>query len=171
MLYLSEAIANSFLAIGRSAGEPLDPMKIQKLAYFSHGWHLGYGLGALSAEHAEAWRWGPVFPQLHHAVKRWGSGPIMKDISVFARVDTGRQFEWTVPKIPAEEISVHRLLQRVWKVYGHMSGAALAKLTHEPAGPWSVTRKQHPGVQNMEITNRTIAAYFKGQLQENAGKT
>ena len=127
MLYLSEAIANSFLAVGRSAGEPVNPMKIQKLAYFSHGWHLGYGLGALSAENAEAWRWGPVFPGLYHAVKRWGSGPIMDDISVFARVDRGGKFGWTVPKIPAEEIFVHRLLQRVWDVYEHKSGLALSK--------------------------------------------
>ena len=37
--------------------------------YFGHGWHLGYGQGALSAEHAQAWRWGPVFPELYHAVK------------------------------------------------------------------------------------------------------
>ena len=95
----------------------------------------------------------------------------MEDISVFARVDKGGKFGWTVPKIPAEEIFVHRLLQRVWDVYEHKSGLALSKLTHEPAGPWSVTRNQHPGVRNVEIPNRTIAAYFNGQLQENAGRT
>ena len=73
MPYLAVAVGNLFLKIAESAGESLDPMKIQKLVYFGHGWHLEYGLGALSAEHVEAWRWEPVFPGLYHRIKIWGS--------------------------------------------------------------------------------------------------
>ena len=72
MAHLSEAIANSFLEIG----EPIDPMKIQKLVYFAHGWHLGFQEQPLSVEDAQAWQWGPVFPDLYHEIKGYGRGPI-----------------------------------------------------------------------------------------------
>ena len=103
MSYLAAAVANSFLEIAKSAGEPLDPMKLQKLVYFGHGWHLGYEPGALSVENAQAWRWGPVFPDLYHAIKIWGSGPIMEPV-VAVEVDRG-EFQWNTPSISPEDIS------------------------------------------------------------------
>ena len=81
MPYLVVAVANSFLDIAKSAGKLVDPMKVQKLVYFAHGWHLGFEQGALSAEYAQAWRWGPVFPKLYDAVKIWGSETIMDSVS------------------------------------------------------------------------------------------
>jgi uncharacterized phage-associated protein len=169
MPYLPVAIANSFLDIANAAGEPMDPMKIQKLTYFGHGWHLGYGLGALSAENAEAWRWGPVFPELYHAVKAWGSGPIMKPIRVFDAFDGGK-LRWSAPRIPTEEALATNLIQRVWDVYGRMSGLALSRLTHEPDGPWSVTWSKSPGVRHLVIPNALIRRYFEQKIQENAGR-
>ena len=62
MLYRTAEIANSFLGITKSKGKSVDPMQLQKLVYFSHGWHLGYGRGALSAESVKAWRWGTSLP-------------------------------------------------------------------------------------------------------------
>lgn len=170
MPYLVVAVANSFLDIAKSAGEPVDPMKIQKLVYFSHGWHLGYGKGALSAENAQAWRWGPVFPFLYHEVKRWGSGPIMNPVRTFDGRD-GDKFRWDVPKIPPEDAFAQMLVRRVWEVYGRMSGLALSQLTHEPDGPWHETWVRYPGVRNLEIPNLLIRKYFAQKLQANAGGT
>lgn len=170
MTYLAVAIANSFLDIANAAGEPVDPMKIQKLAYFGHGWHLGYRLGALSAEHAEAWRWGPVFPELYHAVKTWGSGPIMEPVQVFGGLDRGK-LRWSAPRIPTENTPATSLLQRVWEVYGQMSGPALSQLTHEPDGPWDVIRAQRPGARNLVIPNPLIREHFQQKIEANAGRT
>ena len=167
MPHLATAIANSFLDIAKSAGEPIDPMKIQKLVYFGHGWHLGYGQGALSAEYAQAWRWGPVFPELYHAVKIWGSGPIMKPVRAF-HIDSGK-LRWNTPRIPSNETFAIRLAERVWEVYGHMSGLALSQLTHEQDGPWRVVRDMHPGERDLVIPNPLIRDYFARKLQANAG--
>lgn len=170
MTYLAVAIANSFLDIANSASAPVDPMKIQKLVYFSHGWHLGYGMGSLSAQNAQAWRWGPVFPELYHEVKRWGSGPILKPIRVFGGLDGGK-LRWSAPTVPSENTFAQALLKRVWEVYGRRSGLALSQLTHEKDGPWYKTWIQNPGVRNLEIPNQLIAEYFAGQLKANAERT
>jgi uncharacterized phage-associated protein len=168
MLYLSEAVANGFLEVARSVGEPVDPMKIQKLVYFSHGWHLGYGLGALSAEPAEAWRWGPVFPELYHAVKTWGSGPIMKPVRVFEFADG--KLQWNTPGLSDGDTHAKNLIQRVWDQYGHLSGPALSQLTHEHDGPWYRTWNGNPGVRNLVIPNALIRDYFAGKIAANAGR-
>lgn len=167
MPYLAVAVANSFLDVAKSAGEPVDPMKLQKLVYFGHGWHLGYGLGALSAEHAEAWRWGPVFPELYRAVKIWGSGPVLEPVRAF-EVDDGRR-RWSTPDLPSGENFAKKLVERVWEVYGHMSGPALSQLTHEPGGPWQVIRDSNPGKRDVVIPNPFIREHFAQKLQANGG--
>ena len=170
MQYLAVAIANSFLDIAESAGAPVDPMKLQKLVYFGHGWYLGYEARALSAENAQAWRWGPVFPELYHEVKRWGSGPIMKSATVFSGFEDGK-LRWNAPKIPPEDIFAHKLIQRVWEVYGYMSGLALSQLTHDPDGPWYRIWSENAGARNAEIPNRIIGEYFAQKIQANAKNT
>ena len=163
-MYVAVAVANNFLDIAKSVGQPVDPMKIQKLVYFAHGWHLGYGLGALSAEYAQAWRWGPVFPELYHAVKAWGRGPVMNPLHVFDRFVDGK-LRWHTPRIPSEHAVATSLVQRVWEVYGHMSGPALSQLTHEPDGPWRVTWDANPGALNLIISNDLIRAHFERKIQ------
>ena len=168
MSYLAEAVANSFLAIARSAGEPVDPMKLQKLVYFAHGWHLGYEVGALSAENVQAWQWGPVFPDLYRAVKIWGSGPVMNPVRAI-EINGGR-FRLDTPSIPTEDAFANRLLARVWEVYGHMSGPALSQLTHEKGGPWRVIRERNPVARNVVIPNSMIRDYFAHKIDApNAG--
>ena len=122
-MYLPVAIANTFWDIARSAGRSVDPMKIQKLVYFAHGWHLGLEKGPLSSEHAEAWRWGPVFPDLYHSVKKWGRDPIDEPIITFVDV------QWTAPQLsPADEFAL-QLTNRVWEVYGGDVGVSVVS-TH-----------------------------------------
>ena len=166
MPYLAAAVANSFLNIAKSEGGLVDPMKVQKLVYFAHGWHLGFERGALSAEYAQAWRWGPVFPKLYGAVKIWGSEPIMDSVS--AMEINHSKFRWSTPSIPSEDTFAMELTERVWKVYGHMSGPALSQLTHEPDGPWDVIRKKNPALRNQVIPNHLIQKNFYQKIRLNA---
>ena len=162
-LYLSEAIANSFLSISKSAGEPIDPMKTQKLVYFAHGYHLGFQEGALSAENVQAWRWGPVFPELYHAVKVYGSGPIMNPLQ--AVEFDGASMQWTTPKIPEEGDFTNRLIRRIWDVYGGMTGVALSQLTHEEGSPWDKIHKQYPDDRDIVIPNSLIREDFERKIE------
>ena len=60
------------------------------------------------------------------------------------------------------------LIERVWEVYGHMSGLALSQLTHEKGGPWQTTRAIDPSGRNLVIQNHTIQEYFARKIQANA---
>lgn len=166
MMHRAVAIANSFWDIAQAAGQPVDPMKIQKLVYFAHGWHLGFGQGALSDKNAEAWRWGPVFPDLYHAVKRWGSGSIRTPIHV---VDfDGTELGWNAPRMSEQDVFGCKLVQRVWEVYWKMSGPALSQLTHEEGGPWHQIWSQVPGIRGMVIPDKIIEEYFRRKIEANA---
>ena len=141
-------------------------MKIQKLVYFSHGWHLAYDRGALSAENAEAWEYGPVFRDLYHALKSWGRGAVLEPVVTFG-LDHGTR-RWLAPRIPDSDDFATRLVERVWDVYGPMSGLALSQLTHEDGGPWQVTRASDPRRRDLTIPNSLIREYFRTQLRANA---
>ena len=165
-------IANSILGVVENAGKTVDPMRIQKLVYFTHGWHLGLGHGPLASSRLEAWQWGPVFPDLYHAVKRWGRQPILDRIPVFRASRNGRN-GWigglTAPSLPPGETFALQLVERVWNVYGHLSGPAMSQLTHMPGTPWRKVRRA-PGGRGAEIPDDLIEAYYRARARENGGR-
>ena len=123
----------------------------------------------MSTENAQAWRWGPVFPELYHEVKWWGSESILEPI-VVDEFDDG-EFQSNIPKISSEDSFAQKLIKRIWDVYGHMSGIDLSRLTHEKDGPWYKTWSTNSGARNVEIPNETILEYFATKIQANAERT
>ena len=85
-----------------------------------------------------------------------------------AEDDHGR-FRWNTPSIPAKDTVAIRLLKRVCKVYGHMSGVGLAQLTHEHGGHWQVTRNRYPSLRKAVIPNPVMRDHFARKLKANAG--
>ncbi|MDQ6665177.1 MAG: DUF4065 domain-containing protein, partial [Acidobacteriota bacterium] len=76
MAYDALAVANYFLDCARKDGRELDPMGIQKLVFFAHGWHLALVGSPLIEQRVEAWEYGPVIPDIYHAFKEFGAGAI-----------------------------------------------------------------------------------------------
>lgn len=74
----AKEIANYFLGIADNNGKPISPMKLLKLVYYAHGWHLALSGNPLIKENVEAWRFGPVVRCLYDEFKIWGNGPIRK---------------------------------------------------------------------------------------------
>lgn len=70
------AVANYLLDLADASGDPVSPMKLQKLLYYAHGWHLAVTDRPLLNEFVEAWRWGPVIPSIYHEFKEFGDAPI-----------------------------------------------------------------------------------------------
>lgn len=58
----------------------LTNLSLQKLAYFAHGWHLALFDKPLLEENDafEAWRYGPVLPELYHALKAFSNNNILR---------------------------------------------------------------------------------------------
>lgn len=68
----SEAVANYFIQKSFDTGIGLTPMKLLKLVYIAHGWHRGYFSENLINDAVQAWRYGPVIPDLYRKVKGYG---------------------------------------------------------------------------------------------------
>ncbi|MCC7437458.1 MAG: DUF4065 domain-containing protein [Armatimonadetes bacterium] len=63
--YDSRIVGNSFLDIALKDGTALTPMKLLKLVYIAHGWHLGIMGKPLISDEVQAWKYGPVIPKLY----------------------------------------------------------------------------------------------------------
>lgn len=144
MPYLASQIANYFIIRGRAEDVKIDPLKMQKLVYLAHGWHLAFEKRPLICETIEAWKYGPVVPSLYRQFRDYGYSTIDKEMPVFALAD----------KIDAR---TEALLNQVWLKYGHISGVSLSAMTHESGYAWELARRGHeanwnsPDIQNVWI--------------------
>ncbi|MCB0375635.1 MAG: DUF4065 domain-containing protein, partial [Sinomicrobium sp.] len=74
-MYNPVIVANYFLS-KYGVDYHITPMKLVKLVYIAHGWHLGITDNALIDENPEAWKYGPVIPRIYHEFKKFGKNPI-----------------------------------------------------------------------------------------------
>jgi uncharacterized phage-associated protein len=122
----------------------MSAMKLQKLAYYSHAWHLVWDEKPLFSERIEAWANGPVVRELYRehrgqfVVSEWPAGDANKlNVPERATVDGVLAF------------------------YGAMTAHQLSELTHsEP--PWQGARKGlSPGSRSsVQITDAAMAEYY-----------
>jgi uncharacterized phage-associated protein len=160
MSYSPKAVANAFIDLARETQASLDPMKLQKLVFFGHGWHLGLREQPLITEPIQAWDYGPVVPSLYHALKRYGAGQITEHLPDL------EGFKFVVPNV--DNPNTRRFLRRIWDVYGGMSGPQLSALTHRADTPWSRVRRDMGALRNMPIPDSLMREYFSGLAQANA---
>ena len=69
-------VADTILKIAKSKGKALTPMQLVKLTYIAHGWSLALSERDLFKNRIEAWRYGPVIPDLYQATKNFGRSEI-----------------------------------------------------------------------------------------------
>lgn len=160
--YSPLAIANYFLDKAKAEGKPLSPMKLQKLIYFAHGWHLAlYGGKPLLNEQVQAWDYGPVVPSVYHEFKKFGSGRIEQ---------YGTDFDFSkgeiiTPRIPLDDKQTLALLDKIWEVYGKYTGIQLSNLTHEHNSAWTDVRNdpENGGMRSVGIPNKLIQREFEAK--------
>ena len=125
-MYDARQIANWF--VGRAAAENrrLTIMQLLKLVYISHGWHLEMRKTPLIVNKIEAWKYGPVIPDVYNAFRAQGVQP---STAVATHPNT-------------VEARDEHLLEQIYNLYGKMSAMQLSDITHEPGGPWDLSSKQ-----------------------------
>jgi len=119
-------------------------MKLIKLAYIAHGWHLAIYGKPLLREDVKAWKYGPVVDSLYHAFKSFKNNPIP--------VDELKDFPEN--KLPPQ---TKALIDAVWNKYSKLSAYHLSTLTHMDGTPWQKTFNGEPGVS---IPNDLIQQYY-----------
>jgi uncharacterized phage-associated protein len=138
--------------VRRSAarGQPLTNLSAQKLAYFAHGWHLALLGEPLIMENFEAWRYGPVLPELYHVFKVFSGNPIPPDHPLIEQQ----------PRLDDASMSA-QLIERVLDVYSGYGSSGLVSISHDPSGPW-YPAYHSPSVSSI-IPHHAIQTYFEDQ--------
>lgn len=141
-------VANFFI---ESGGKTYSHLKIQKLVFFAHGWHLGLLDSPLIKERFEAWDYGPVVPALYKHLKKYGAEAV---------VDIFSESDFQSGPLADEQRS---LLLAVSDSLGSLSASELTELAHSPDGPWAKCYK--PGVYNVPIPDDKIKIAFKKNVR------
>lgn len=165
--YSSKAVANEFIELAKADGRgDLSPMKLQKLVYFAHAWHLAFHEDPLIREEIQAWRFGPVVPEVYHEFKNYGNASV-------SRLATDLSFEKSKlilfePRIDKADTKTHELIKEIWRVYGIFSPVQLSNLTHAEGSPWSDIALTYGAElpRNIDIPNELIKERFKAKVQE-----
>jgi len=144
-VYDAITIADTILGIAKENGHKLTPMQLVKLTYIAHGWSLGLGRGALFNNRIEAWKYGPVIPDLYQVTKKYGRKPIPLDL--------------ISPDASKVDESTRLFLQSVYEAYKKFNGIQLSYLTHMSGTPWDELYMD--GIQHIEIPDSLIEKHYK----------
>ena len=123
-------------------------MKLHKLLYYCQAWYLVYQEQPLFEEAIEAWRDGPVVPEVYDfhrnrfALREWDEG------------DPENM-----------EKSERKLVDAVLKVYGKMSGQQLSDRTHAES-PWVSAREGYAPTEpsNEQISLHEMYQYYGARV-------
>jgi uncharacterized phage-associated protein len=176
MVYDPKAIANYFLKVAEEQGEPLTPMKLQKLVYYANGWHLAINDEPLINEQVEAWSYGPVVPSLYHEFRRFGDQAITEQaFDMVTESDDPWEMalvrlEPTIDDRPNHADFARAFLDRIWETYSGYSAIQLSNETHRPGSPWDTVRKQYNGAipKRTDIPSDLMKEYFRALSRSKA---
>ncbi|MEC5293495.1 MULTISPECIES: Panacea domain-containing protein [unclassified Aurantimonas] len=152
-MYSVIAVADAILRIAKEKGIKLTPLQLMKLTYIAHGWHLAIQGSDLFRERIEAWKYGPVIPDLYQATKRFGRSPI--------------PFDLILDNEPEMDAQTAAFLTDVVEKYGKLSGFALSSLTHKSGTPWDMVFSEKEF--GIEIPDDLIAQHYKELLSGQRG--
>jgi uncharacterized phage-associated protein len=161
MSFSAAAVANEFLHLAHRDGQTITPLKMQKLVYFAHGWHLAITGKPLISEPIQAWQYGPVISSLYQIFKEAGSNPITFAASV--PIQNGFIAAKLDREGSAGDVAIARkIIERVWNQYGKYTAAQLTTLTHSENSPWA--KVEHKELPEQSIPNEWIRNYFVHQV-------
>ena len=149
MAYPASLIAQLFVNRAIKEGNPITQMKLQKIVYFAHGLYLASHNEPLIKENFQAWKFGPVVPDIYHTYKFYGSTPI---------TDT----DWVLKKDFHPELvdnEAKEVIEDTWEALKDANTIQLSNWTHQKGSPWANHFIQ--GVNDITIPNEEIGKYFE----------
>jgi len=138
----AKEVAKYFLTKFDSQDKQNSHIKVQKLLYYSQGfWMVLNNQTALFPEKIEAWKYGPVVPDVYY---NWNSGE-----RIFFHTGT-----LNLKK------DVTDFLDKIWNTFGDWTVSQLVAKTHVEA-PWMTAVRDGKS----EITLRSIYEYFQDKVK------
>lgn len=162
-MYSSLFIASKFIQLGIDQGQPITPMKLQKLLYMAQGIHLATYDKPLLNEPIQAWSYGPVVPDVYHSFKQWGNTPITAYPSFYLKI--GDQVYTDMNSIDTDAA---RTIGQTWETARGYNAIQLSGWSHKAGSPWAESyngpTSRGSGV-SASIPNERIRAYFEKLIQ------
>lgn len=155
MSYPASLIAYAFVKKGIAEGKPVTQMKLQKMVYFAHGYHLARYAIPLIKEQFEAWKFGPVVPSIYHTYKLYGSDEITDSYLV------------PIADVQDDELrslseTAQEAIDYTWDATKNVTALNLSAWTHKAGSPWALAFK--PDMNSIPIENNVIGKYFTSFL-------
>jgi uncharacterized phage-associated protein len=127
---------------------PVSNMKLQKLTYLAYGLYMDVKKEKLFAEEIQAWKYGPVIPDLYHSFKLYHANPIPNGHYLVNDVETSITSE------------IKDLVDAVIDMHGGKSAGELVDFTHRDGTPWS--KAYQAGNSNLVISDDLIRDFYEG---------
>ena len=163
------AAANEFLSLawgetGNASVPPTDQMKLQKLLFYAHAWHLAMHGRPLFDEDFEAWPWGPVVRDVYNQTRAFGRAPINRRIQRL-QVNPVDPLNSHITEPAVVDQATRGFIWTVWQSHKQFSGVQLSNSTHDPGEPWTIVRDTVGSLDNKpSIPNELIEQVFKNKL-------
>lgn len=146
-MYDARQIANWFIKKAAQENRQLSIMQLLKLVYIAHGWHLEMRKSPLIHNKIEAWKYGPVIPDVYNAFRRQGI-KIRDEVAIAGQA--------------ISDYDAH-LLNEIYRIYGHMPAQKLSDITHEDGSPWQIATER--GGWFAPISNEVISSHYQKKRQ------
>ena len=127
-------------------------LRLNKIVYISHGWHLAMHNEPLFLDRIEAWKYGPIVPSLYYASKYYGNGKYL--------------YEPFPGEDPLDEKTT-KFLNLIYKYYGKLRPLNIATLVGNEGTPYDKIHKKNKNDYLAEIPNKDIFNFYTNFALEN----
>ncbi len=150
VMYNCFDVAKGFLKLADDDGDRIKPMKLLKLTYIAQGYYLGLCKRPLFHNEIQAWKYGPVIPDLYEMIKVYNKKPV--DIEIID-LHTSKNLE----------TFDEDFLRVIWDSYKEYTGLQLSDKTHEEGSPWYEVFSDN--VLDTVMSNEMIKDYYAKIIQ------
>lgn len=144
-MYETFVIANYFIDKFNSDELELESLKLNKLIYVAHGWHLACFDNGLIDEHAECWKYGPIIPSIYYATKH------LKNI--YFNLETLTSYEISV--------ETKELLDKVYLEYKNYSNLEMSSICNKKETVWDICFNGYKFYDKQQIPNFLLKNFYK----------
>ncbi len=162
------AAANEFLRL--SWEEPNVPavtqMKLQKLLFYAHGWHLALKDSPLFDEDFEAWEWGPVVRDVYFDTRAYGKERVSGYVSALVLDESGDPLKARIDVPMVTNEPTRDFIRAVWDIHKKYTAVQLSNSTHAKGEPWTIIRDKYGSLERKPtIPNELISEVFKKKMK------
>lgn len=114
-------------------------LKLMKILYISYAWHLCVFDKEMFSECPQAWKFGPVFPSIYHALSIAEDQPIEGCVAIS---EPGKKNEDDFPVIRADDEDTLSIVENAFYMYKDKTSEELSEVTHRAGGAWDAAIKK-----------------------------